>query len=181
MSVTIILAAIVGVGIWLFYPRGEAEPDQLTEADGGLEWEPLDYLRGDDELPGLESGAEEPDDDDEFVVTYGVVEDQDERDGADEGFVTETPRATRPPRRRTPTSTVPRPPTSRLPMTGRPSVRTPSRRSRSRRSRSRRPPSGPASRSRWRPPRVSERRPPVRPPNRPRPTKSSPTARTGCR
>ncbi|MFW6261268.1 MAG: SPOR domain-containing protein [Spirochaetota bacterium] len=91
VSVTIILAAIVGVGIWLFYPRGEAEPDQLTEADGGLEWEPLDYLRGDDELPGLESGAEEPDDDDEFVVTYGVVEDQDERDGADEGFVTETP------------------------------------------------------------------------------------------
>lgn len=92
VSVTIILAAIVGVGIWLFYPRGEAEPDQLTEADGGLEWEPLDYLRGDEEMPGLEPEADEPEEDDEFVVTYGVAEDQDQPAGTGEGFVTETPR-----------------------------------------------------------------------------------------
>ena len=89
VSVTIILAAIVGVGIWLFYPRGEAEPDQLAEAQGGLEWEPLDYLRGDEEMPGLEPDDAEPDEDDEFVVTYGVAAEEQPSPRTGRGLVTE--------------------------------------------------------------------------------------------
>ncbi|MFW5741914.1 MAG: SPOR domain-containing protein [Spirochaetota bacterium] len=91
MSVTIILAAVVGVGIWLFYPRGEAEPDQLAEDQGGLEWEPLDYLRGDEEMPGLESDDPEPDEDDKFVVTYGVRAEEQPSPRPDRGLVTEAP------------------------------------------------------------------------------------------
>jgi len=73
ISVTIVLAAIIGVGIWLFYPRDVAQPESLARADGGLEWEPLDYLRGDGELPDM--SPDEPEDDEaEFVVTYGVAE-----------------------------------------------------------------------------------------------------------
>ena len=74
-SVAVVLAAIVGVGIWLFYPR-DAAPVDLAAADGrGLEWQPLDYIRGDGSLPGLEEvpAAPEPD---EFEVTYGVVPEQ---------------------------------------------------------------------------------------------------------
>lgn len=93
VSITIVLAAIVGVGIWQFYPRADAEPDSIAEAGGGLEWEPLDYLRGTDELPGLEDDAGmATDDEGDFVVTYGVAEDSDEPDGvSDPGtpFVTE--------------------------------------------------------------------------------------------
>jgi cell division septation protein DedD len=75
VSITIVLAAIVGVGIWLFYPRDAAEPDLVADAEGALEWEPIDYLRGDDELPGLDDDEEDGD----FVVTYGVVEEEPER------------------------------------------------------------------------------------------------------
>jgi DedD protein len=78
VSVTIVLAAIVGVGLWLFYPRDEAPVDvaQDTTGSGGFEWEPLDFLQGDGEVPGLQDeatpGVDEPD---EFEVTYGVAED----------------------------------------------------------------------------------------------------------
>jgi cell division septation protein DedD len=89
VSVTIILAAIVGVGIWLYYPRADAEPDALAEADGGLEWEPLDYLRGDGPVPGLDESEADLEEEDDFVVTYGVVEE--EEDQADAGFVREEP------------------------------------------------------------------------------------------
>ena len=88
VSVAIILAAIIGVGIWLFYPRAEAEPDQIAEAGGGLEWEPLDYLRGDGEVPELE--ADEESEGEDLVVTYGVAEEEAPRDGRP-GIVTEEP------------------------------------------------------------------------------------------
>ncbi|MFW5690065.1 MAG: SPOR domain-containing protein, partial [Spirochaetota bacterium] len=84
----VILAAIIGVGIWLFYPRDAAELDQLADAEGGLEWEPLDYIRGDGEVPGLEAD-DEPEED--FVVTYGVAEDEDESREARPAVVTEAP------------------------------------------------------------------------------------------
>ena len=77
VSVAIILAAVIGVGLWLFYPRTAPEPDRVTSAGRALEWEPLDYLLGDGEVPGLE--ADDEPQDGEFVVTYGVAaEDDDE-------------------------------------------------------------------------------------------------------
>lgn len=83
-SVTLVLAAFLGVGMWLYYP-GDDEADQVASTDsgvGGIEWEPLDFIRGDEELPGLE--ASETDEPDEFEVTYGVSEDA----GADESVGT---------------------------------------------------------------------------------------------
>ena len=76
VSVTIIIAATIGVGIWLFYPRDRVEPDAIADPSGILEWEPLDYLRGVGERPGLEVSEPDPADDGEFVVTYGVVEEE---------------------------------------------------------------------------------------------------------
>jgi len=74
---------VIGIGLWLYYPREEAGPGTtLTEAPsaGGFEWPPLDYLQGQGEAPGLDlsdetagTSGEEPD---EFEVTYGVVEGQ---------------------------------------------------------------------------------------------------------
>lgn len=92
VSVTIVLAAIIGVGIWLFYPREASQPESLARADGGLEWEPLDYLRGDGELPDI-AGDEAGEDEGEFVVTYGVAEsDEPAASGRDDdAFVAEEP------------------------------------------------------------------------------------------
>ncbi len=75
-SVTLVLAAFLGVGIWLFYP-GDDAGDQLAVADSGvtgIEWEPIDYLRGGEELPGLEEPEESEPEPDEFEVTYGVAD-----------------------------------------------------------------------------------------------------------
>ncbi|MEE8441543.1 MAG: hypothetical protein V3S41_07470, partial [Spirochaetia bacterium] len=79
VSVTIVLAAIVGVGLWLFYPRAADDADLAgtgTPESGGYEWQPLDYLQGRGDLPGLdESEAGQEGEPDEFEVTYGVVQD----------------------------------------------------------------------------------------------------------
>ncbi|MFP4113619.1 MAG: SPOR domain-containing protein [Spirochaetota bacterium] len=90
VSVAIILAAIVGVGIWLFYPRDGAEPQELAEAEGGFEYDPLDYLHGDGDVPGLEDEGEPEDEEGDFVVQYGVLEEEGV-DQADGGFVDERP------------------------------------------------------------------------------------------
>lgn len=77
VSVTIVIAVTIGVGIWLFYPRDQVGPDAVADPGGMLEWEPLDYLRGVGERPGLEISEPDPTDD-ELVVTYGVVEEDPE-------------------------------------------------------------------------------------------------------
>ena len=92
VSVTILLAAIVGVGLWLFYPRDAVDPDSIAGAAGGLEWEPLDFLRGDGVLPGLDE-AEPDEDDGEFIVTYGVTAPVETAARPDARFVTEQPEA----------------------------------------------------------------------------------------
>jgi cell division septation protein DedD len=88
VSVTIVLAAIIGVGIWLFYPRDGAQSDLVADAGGGLEWEPLDYLRGDGIVP--DPDEEEPAEGD-FVVTYGVADDPSVGPAASDTFVSEQP------------------------------------------------------------------------------------------
>lgn len=97
-GVTIVLATIVGVGLWLFYPRETADSTPVAAQDGGLEWEPLDFIQGDGERPGLRddtdsgfSGITQDDPDDgEFVVTYGVAEDE-PRNGPGDRLVVEQP------------------------------------------------------------------------------------------
>jgi len=80
VSVTMVLAAIVGVGLWLFYPRAADDADLAqdgTPESGGYEWQPLDYLQGQGDVPGLDEGedgvADDLDEPEEFQVTYGVV------------------------------------------------------------------------------------------------------------
>ncbi len=77
VSVTVLLAAIVGVGLWLFYPRDDAA-EELAGAPagetGGFEWQPLDYLQGEGEVPGLEIDVPPEEQLDEFEVTYGVAD-----------------------------------------------------------------------------------------------------------
>ena len=75
VAVAIVLAAVIGAGIWLFYPKGDEAARGLAQGQdqsSGFEWEPLDYLSGEGELPGLQPGQEE--EPDEFEVTYGVVD-----------------------------------------------------------------------------------------------------------
>lgn len=83
VSVTIALAAVVGVGLWLFYPRDAAPEDVAvagTPEDGGFQWEPLDYLQGRGDVPGLDQadGGVSGGEPDEFEVTYGVAADAQE-------------------------------------------------------------------------------------------------------
>jgi hypothetical protein len=81
IAVTVVLAVTIGVGLWLFYPRDPGAEDQVADTDGGLEWEPLDYIQGDGSLPGINDSTtngftgndlDDPDADGDFVVTYGV-------------------------------------------------------------------------------------------------------------
>ena len=76
VSIAVVLAAIIGGGIWLFYPRTPGDAMAQSEnrlPSGGLEWEPSDFLLSDGDRPGLDS--EEDPEPDEFQVTYGVVYD----------------------------------------------------------------------------------------------------------
>ena len=86
VSVTIVLAAVVGVGLWLFYPRSADDVDLVqsgTPESGGYEWQPLDYLQGQGDVPGLdESDSDRAGEPDEFEVTYGVVQDAADGEGA---------------------------------------------------------------------------------------------------
>jgi cell division septation protein DedD len=89
VSVAIVLAAVVGVGLWLFYPRtadDAALAQNGTAESGGYEWQPLDYLQGQGDVPGLDEGDEPPADDlGGFEVTYGVIP------GAETPVATDTP------------------------------------------------------------------------------------------
>jgi cell division septation protein DedD len=98
ISITVILAATIGVGLLLFYPREDA-PEATAEIES---WDPMDFLAGSGSRPGLgvaqsdtaaddadgegdvsdsidsQDGAagEDPDGDSDgpFSVTYGVRE-----------------------------------------------------------------------------------------------------------
>ena len=88
VSVTIVLAAVVGVGLWLFYPRAADDGDLAqggAPESGGYEWQPLDYLQGQGDVPGLdEDESDRAGEPDEFEVTYGVVQDAADGDTAGE-------------------------------------------------------------------------------------------------
>lgn len=78
VSVTVVLAAVVGLGLWLFYPRADEDTPIAQDVESGsqgFEWQPLDYLQGEGDVPGLESSEETDGEPDEFEVTYGVAAD----------------------------------------------------------------------------------------------------------
>lgn len=73
-SVSVVLAVTIGVGLWLFYPRDDSVPVADARRTGGLEWEPLDFLQGLSDRPGLDRVADDSvRRDDTFEVTYGVT------------------------------------------------------------------------------------------------------------
>ncbi len=75
-SVSVVLAVTIGVGLWLFYPRDDSVPVADARRTGGLEWEPLDFLQGLSDRPGLDRVADDSvRRDDSFEVTYGVTVD----------------------------------------------------------------------------------------------------------
>jgi len=85
VSVAVVLAAIIGGGIWLLYPRDGGEgglaADLGRAGDGqstGFEWEPIDYLQGGGASPGLEQSSTSDEDSDVFTQTYGTVSDDSE-------------------------------------------------------------------------------------------------------
>ena len=100
VSVAVVLAAVVGIGLWLYYPR-EGETAEMAMEDspgsGGFEWQPLDYLQGQGDAPGLETDGESPDQDTEepaeFEVTYGVVDGDDPAQDTPSPVITAEPAA----------------------------------------------------------------------------------------
>ncbi|MFP4550125.1 MAG: SPOR domain-containing protein [Spirochaetales bacterium] len=112
LSITIILAATVGVGLLLYYPRDDQAATAATGDASGIAWDPSDFLRGTGSRPGLEpedegdaiaddeQGSDEESDDDEdgFAVTYDVTDDDEqddaERDRGDRVVVIEAPART---------------------------------------------------------------------------------------
>ncbi len=73
VTITIVIAAIIAVGIWLYYPRNGARPG-LADPSGSLEWEAGQQNRRDSRRPGLEITEPEKPDDGDFVITLGVPE-----------------------------------------------------------------------------------------------------------
>ena len=90
VSITVILAATIGIGLLLFYPR-----EDVPQATADTEfWDPMDFLAGSGSRPGFESSVtddsgasaegtpedrspedeDEDEDDGSFSVTYGVRE-----------------------------------------------------------------------------------------------------------
>lgn len=73
VSMTLFLAVVLGAGLWLFYPREEERQPLLAELpaqDEGRVFDPIEYLRGEEDLPGLEAETEEEEDGD-IIIVYG--------------------------------------------------------------------------------------------------------------
>lgn len=71
-SVTLFVALVVGVGLWVFYPRPDAEPDLATRAAGRPAFDPIEYMRSPDR--SLLFPSEITDEDDVFII-YGTDDD----------------------------------------------------------------------------------------------------------
>lgn len=79
LSLTLFVAIVLGAGLWLFYPRADEPEVQLADLDDreeGRPFDPIEYLRGDEEEPlGLEpEDAEEPED--EIIIVYGETDEE---------------------------------------------------------------------------------------------------------
>jgi cell division septation protein DedD len=81
LSVTLFIAVVLFVGMFLFYPDGDRGVADAGEPAGeaGAGFDAIEWVRTGEEPPGLEEPAEKPEDDDMFVV-IGEAERPDEPD-----------------------------------------------------------------------------------------------------
>jgi DedD protein len=80
ISVGIFLAAVLGIGLWWFYPRTDTTADEGAAADrdraGETVFDPYEYVRKQpDDIIGLETPEEETDDDG-MIIIYGEREEE---------------------------------------------------------------------------------------------------------
>jgi cell division protein FtsN len=76
LSVTLFIAVVLFVGMFLFYPdadRGVADTGEPA-ADAGAGFDAIEWVRTEDEPPGLEEPAEEAEDEDDMFVVIGEDE-----------------------------------------------------------------------------------------------------------
>lgn len=87
LSLTLFVALVLGAGLWLFYPRadrGEATIADAAPLEEGRSFDPIEYLRGDEEEPvGIE--PEEESEDDDVIIVYGEPEEPDDEDLTKDG------------------------------------------------------------------------------------------------
>jgi DedD protein len=80
LSLTLFLAVVLGAGLWLFYPGSQdAEPQiaEVSPTEDGREFDPIEYLRGDEEEPiGLEPGEQEPAEQEDVIIVYGESDEE---------------------------------------------------------------------------------------------------------
>jgi len=70
VSVALFLACLLGVGLWLFYPRGKpAEAGPVATTEKSPNFDPIEWVRTKDEFPQLQPKAEEKKED--VVILYG--------------------------------------------------------------------------------------------------------------
>jgi len=70
VSVALFLACLLGVGLWLFYPRGKpAEKGPVAATEKSPNFDPIEWVRTKDEFPKLQPKAEEKKED--VVILYG--------------------------------------------------------------------------------------------------------------
>jgi cell division protein FtsN len=105
LSVALFVAIVLGVGLWLFYPRADA-PD-TAEADtqapalsDGSRFDPIEFVRTEDEPPELDVTESQEDDEEGVIIIYGEAPaDEDRATGEDqatgEDMVEEDPSARR--------------------------------------------------------------------------------------
>jgi cell division protein FtsN len=79
LSVTLFVAVVLFVGMFLFYPdgdRGVADAGGRGD-DAGAGFDAIEWVRTEAEPPGLEEPAEEPTEDDDMFVVIGEEEEPD--------------------------------------------------------------------------------------------------------
>ncbi len=70
VSVTLFLAAIVGISMFLLYPHDPETPQEARAADETRErFDPIEYMRRPEELPRLT--LREPDPEEDVIIIYG--------------------------------------------------------------------------------------------------------------
>lgn len=87
VSVAIFFAAIIGVGVALLYPRGDADGDAIA-GRSVREFDPIEYVRNPEDAPLQQGTDEEP-----VVIVYGDQDTADPGDGGDGGSADASGRA----------------------------------------------------------------------------------------
>ncbi|GAB4375022.1 MAG: SPOR domain-containing protein [Spirochaetales bacterium] len=83
VSVALFLASLLGVGLWLFYPRGAAtQPSPVATTNTSPDFDPIEWVRTKEDYPQLQPKPEEKKE--EVVILYGEKP-------ADKQTVPETP------------------------------------------------------------------------------------------